>query len=244
MAAFTRICRFRAACFGGGLAVLRIALFALGFVGSKPAGPKTSIVSCGPPRSEASARAALRAAEAQPIRFRPQPAQNEILRPRRPVKDAVRPLRIRGLRADRYHGKLAVRSPPKPGKQLSPLHRQSQASCSAQRGGKTENGFPARRTSTAQSTAQFSAPCPPHCGSATAPPVPLGTRKMGMPTPNRRPLGFHFDFAIAKRAKSPFRRAGDGALREVEFFARLARFIYIRLTAEIVESLLLAGRAI
>ena len=111
------------------------------FSGSKPAGPKTSMASCGPPRSEASARAALRAAEAQPIRFRPQPAQNEILRPRRPVKDAVRPLRIRGLRADRYHGKLAVRSPPKPGKQLSPLHRQSQASCSAQRGSKTDYGF-------------------------------------------------------------------------------------------------------
>ncbi len=35
------------------------------------------------------------------VRFRPQPAENEILRPRRPVKDAVRPLRIRGLRADR-----------------------------------------------------------------------------------------------------------------------------------------------
>ncbi len=31
--------------------------------------------------------------------------------------------------------------------------------------------------STAQSSPQFSAPCPPHCGSAVAPPVPLGTRK-------------------------------------------------------------------
>ncbi len=36
-----------------------------------------------------------------------------ILRPRRPVKDAVRPLRIRGLRADRCHGDLAIRSQPK-----------------------------------------------------------------------------------------------------------------------------------
>ncbi len=44
------------------------------------------------------------------------------------------------------------------------------APCSAWRGGKTVTGFPARRTVTAQSTAQFSAPCAPHCGSAFAPP--------------------------------------------------------------------------
>ena len=31
-----------------------------------------------------------------------------------------------------------------------------------------------------RSSPQFSAPCPPHCGSAAAPPVPLGTRKMGV----------------------------------------------------------------
>ncbi len=48
---------------------------------------------------------------------------------------------------------------------------QSTAQISAQRGGKTVFGFPAQRTVTAQSTAQFSAPCPPHCGSACAPPL-------------------------------------------------------------------------
>ncbi len=41
---------------------------------------------------------------------------------------------------------------------------------SAQRGGKTVFGFPARRTIAAQSKALFSAPCQPHCGSACAPP--------------------------------------------------------------------------
>ncbi|WP_304471408.1 hypothetical protein, partial [uncultured Rikenella sp.] len=78
----------------------------------------------------------------------------------------------------------------------------------------------------------------PHCGSAVAPPVPLGTRKLDVSTSKRRPLGFHLDFAPAKRVKSLFRRAGDEFLREVHFFARLTRFIYIRLTAEIAESLL------
>ncbi len=52
--------------------------------------------------------------------------------------------------------------------------RKSTAPCSAQRGAKTCYGFRARRTSTAQSATQsalqFSAPCPPHCGSAFAPP--------------------------------------------------------------------------
>ncbi|WP_294594765.1 hypothetical protein, partial [uncultured Rikenella sp.] len=36
-----------------------------------------------------------------------------------------------------------------------------------------------------------------------------------------RPLGFHLDFADAKRAKSPFRRAGDDFLTGSSFFARL-----------------------
>ncbi len=45
---------------------------------------------------------------------------------------------------------------------------------------------------------QSTVPCPPHCGSAVAPPR------------FRRPLGFHLDFANAKRVKSLFRRAGDG----------------------------------
>ncbi len=64
----------------------------------------------------------------------------------------------------------------------------------------------ASRKSTAQPTAQNTAPCRPHCGSAYAPPH------------SRRPLGFHLDFAITKRAKSLFRRAGDGVLRGIEFF--------------------------
>ncbi len=67
-----------------------------------------------------------------------------------------------------------------------------QAPCLAQHGAKTVVGFRARRTSTTQSSSQFSAPFPPHCGSACAPPR----------------------------------------------FCAPARFIYIRLTAEIVESLL------
>ncbi len=40
----------------------------------------------------------------------------------------------------------------------------------ARSGAKTGYGFRAGRTSTAQSTAQFSDPCTPHCGSAFAPP--------------------------------------------------------------------------
>ncbi len=91
------------------------------------------------------------------------------------------------------------------------------APLSAQRGGKTGYGFPARGIVAAQSTAQFSAPCPPHCGSACAPP------------PSRRPLGFHLDFTDAKRVKSLFTRAGDGGFVEVEVFRAPARFILFRL---------------
>ena len=53
---------------------------------------------------------------------------------------------------------------------FSPTHRPSQAPSSAQRGSKTVTDFRARRTVTAHSSSQFSAPCPPHCGSAVAPP--------------------------------------------------------------------------
>ena len=49
-------------------------------------------------------------------------------------------------------------------------NRKSTTNSSAQRGAKTDYGFRARRTVAAQSTAQFSAPCQPHCGSAVAPP--------------------------------------------------------------------------
>ncbi len=94
-------------------------------------------------------------------------------------------------------------------KSKTQLTAQISAPCSARRGSKTDYGFRAQRTITAQSPAQFSAPCPPHCGSACAPPH------------LRRPLGFHLDFADAKRAKSPFRRAGDDFLTGSSFFARL-----------------------
>ena len=49
-------------------------------------------------------------------------------------------------------------------------NRKSTTNSSAQCGAKTGYGFRARRTVAAQSTAQFSAPCSPHCGSACAPP--------------------------------------------------------------------------
>ncbi len=48
--------------------------------------------------------------------------------------------------------------------------RKSTANSSAQRDTKTVTGFRARRTATAPSSPQFSAPWPPHCGSAFAPP--------------------------------------------------------------------------
>ncbi len=77
-------------------AILRIALFALSlsnspptgtqpslrkcncFSGLKPAGPKTSMASCGPPLGEASARATLRVAEARP---KPPPKSTPHARP-------------------------------------------------------------------------------------------------------------------------------------------------------------------
>ncbi|WP_294594784.1 hypothetical protein, partial [uncultured Rikenella sp.] len=49
-----------------------------------------------------------------------------------------------------------------------------------------------------------------HCGSAAAPPVPLGTRKMGVSTPKRRPRQFLPDWPSANRQNMPFKRAGDG----------------------------------
>ena len=70
-------------------------------------------------------------------------------------------------------------------------NRKGTTNSSAQRGAKTATGFRTRRTVAAQSTAQFFAPCPPHCGSAVAPPVPLGTRKMGGSAPKRRPRQFY-----------------------------------------------------
>ena len=91
---------------------------------------------------------------------------------------------------------------------------------------------------TAQSTAQFFAPCQPHCGSAVAPPVPLGTRKLDVSTPKLARGNSCRIGQVPTGRICPFKRAGDEFLREVHFFARLTRFIYIRLTAEIAESLL------
>ncbi len=60
------------------------------------------------------------------------------------------------------------------------------------------------RKSTAQPTAQSTAPCPPHCGSAVAPPLPLGTHiKMGVSTPKRRPRQFLPDWLSAHRQNMP-----------------------------------------
>ncbi len=61
-------------------------------------------------------------------------------------------------------------SPHYPGKSTAQSTAQISAPCSARRDAKTVIGFRARRTGTAQSSPQFSAPCPPYCGSAFAPP--------------------------------------------------------------------------
>ena len=77
-----------------------------------------------------------------------------------------------------------------------------------------------------KSSARFSAPCSPHCGSAVAPPVPLGTRKLGVSAPKRRPRQFLPDWLSANRQNMPIRRAGDGFFA-LFFFRAPARFIYI-----------------
>ncbi len=85
---------------------------------------------------------------------------------------SISTLRIRGLRADRWHGDLAISlSAQSLAKSTAQLTAQIQASCSAQRGSKTATGFRTQRTVTAPSPAQFSVPCPLHCGSAFAPPL-------------------------------------------------------------------------
>ncbi|WP_300728212.1 hypothetical protein, partial [uncultured Rikenella sp.] len=60
--------------------------------------------------------------------------------------------------------------------------------------------------------------------------VPLGTRKMSVSTPNRRPLkeGFHSILLTAKRVKSLFKRAGDDFLMESSFFTRSSLFARLR----------------
>ena len=112
---------------------------------------------------------------------------------------AGRPL-TRGLRAIRSQFELGQRfNPshhPNPSPMLGPARR------------KTAIGFPARRTIAAQSSPQFSAPCPPHCGSAVAPPVPLGTRKMGVSTLKCRPRQFLPDWPSTNRQNMPFQTGG------------------------------------
>ncbi len=98
--------------------------------------------------------------------------------------------------------------------------------------------FSSPKNNTAQSRTQFSAPCPPHCGSAVAPPRFAVAR-----------WDFISILLTAKRVKSLFKRAGDGFFAHHFFFARL---FFVRApcaiqlysaTAEIVESLLQAWRA-
>ncbi len=87
-------------------------------------------------------------------------------------------------------------------KSTSNSSAQIQAPCSARRGSKTVAGFRARRTSTAQPTAQskaqFSVPCPPHCGSAFAPPR------------FRAPCAIHLYSATAEIVESLLQAAARG----------------------------------
>jgi len=185
--------------------------------GPKPAGPKTSVASCGPPLGEASARATLRAAKAIPhlphnsLNFGLSPTPSRRGAPRRQGRrfaesryslsvqvDKVRatqrvakalPICFRPQPAENEYGARAEYfGPPHPGAAGRPLTRGLSYSLSAQSTDK----------STAQSSPQFSAPCRPHCGSACAPPC--------LPSL----LGFHLDFAIAKRVKSLFTQVDDG----------------------------------
>ena len=129
-----------------------------------------SNVSCGPPLPEASARAPLGVAKAQPI-YHPHSAKF--------VLGALSVLSLSSPPAESATSPDELQSAAWGGGELrDPKGRRCSANSSAQ--------STARRTSTAQSSPQFSAPCRPHCGSATAPPH------------SRRPLGFHLDFAVAK----------------------------------------------
>ena len=86
--------------------------------------------------------------------------------------------------------------------------------------------------STAQPTAQSTAPCPPHCGSAFAPPR--------LPSP----AGISSRFCCRKMSEIPIYAGGRQIFRaRTSLFARLARFILFRLTAEMIESLLQAWHA-
>ena len=84
--------------------------------------------------------------------------------------------------------------------------------------------------SSSKSTAQFCAPCQPHCGSAVAPPVPLGTRKIARSIPIPVARWDFISILLSQNERNPSLggRATDFCSKS-RFFARLARFIYIRL---------------
>ena len=185
--------------------------------GLKPAEPKTSLASCGPPRAEASARATRWAANALPF------SVGFIL---------GRSQRRTNIKAEAA-SKRRCASPPHPGAAGRPLPRglsyslsaqsstkstaQSTASCSAQRGGKTGYGFPARRTARPKAR-------PSSLPRIRLTAAPLSLRHI--PVARSLKLGFFVQGRVCSRA--------------------CAIHLYSA-TAEIVESLLLAaarGRAL
>ena len=93
--------------------------------------------------------------------------------------------RGRRFLAESCYSLLAYSNSPPAGSATSPDELQSAAW-----GGGELRGSKSRKSSTPNSP-QFSAPCPPHCGSAYAPPH------------SRRPLGFHLDFAHRKTSEIP-----------------------------------------
>ncbi len=154
-----------------------------------------SNVSCGPPRSEASARAALRAAEAQhPFiaqfsELRPVAHSPERVRPRRAP---LAPLMRRSRRGRRFKEPRYSLSPPSPGQEFCPKP-------SPMRG-------PTRR----ENRFRFSRPknkCRPGYAS-----LRLRLRSAAF---YRRPLGFHLDFAHRKTSEIPLYAGGRRFLRAV-----------------------------
>ncbi len=113
------------------------------------------------------------------------------------------PLWRRPRRGRRPKGRTSTAQ--SPAKSSAQPTAQSSCPCSAQRGGKTDYGFPARRTSTAQSSPQFFALCPPHCGSAFAPPL------------FRRPRQFLPDWPSANRQNMPSYAGGQRSFRTLSF---------------------------
>ena len=104
------------------------------------------------------------------------------------------------------------------------IFAQFSALCPAQRGAKTVTGFRARRTVAAQSSPQFSASCPPHCGSVSLRRVRALTEILSkrvdarlddfLLQQSRAVSVARWDFIsillTAKRVKSLSTRAGDG----------------------------------